>query len=482
MKKIIAILSLVVLITTSTFAQSMYGDAVKFDVKMKYIYSFEEALKTAKKENKLIFFNCFADWAGPCHAMNKHVFSDQAFADWMDKNFVNFFMDVTSKAGNAFANKYAVRTMAHYLVLDQNGEIVHRIVGGHQIPEFKAILEKSLNPKTSLVGMDKRYAAGERTIPFMRDYFETLRHADQNDKSNVVLDEILAKLKPAEYSKKENWRLITAKIRSSKDPLLAHVIDNKAAYVKASGDSTVNDLISKIYFKELYPYASGDSLYSGEVFLNSYLAIQKGNLPAEDKVFTIYDIGKFRGEGKYKEMLTAIRTRTEGWNKSMLTNLELSLGKFKSVSIEDKKILEDYLLEKSSQLSEKDAKSYKSAINKLNNVDGIQFENINLAEALKKAKAENKMVFMDCYTTWCGPCKWLDENTFRDKQVGDFFKRNFVSIKVDMERGEGPAILKKYEVKAFPTLLVLRADGTIAKRMLGAMDAQSLLKQIGELN
>ena len=96
MKKFTLVLNLVCFLALGSFAQSMYGDAVKADVKMKYVYSFEEALKKAKEENKLIFFNCFADWAVPCHSMNKLVFSDQEFADWMDKHFVNFFIDVTT--------------------------------------------------------------------------------------------------------------------------------------------------------------------------------------------------------------------------------------------------------------------------------------------------------------------------------------------------------------------------------------------------
>lgn len=75
-------------------AQSMYGDAVAADVKMKYVYSLDEALHLAKKENKLIFCNCFEDWAIPCHGMNKKVFSNQEFARWMDGHFINFFIDL----------------------------------------------------------------------------------------------------------------------------------------------------------------------------------------------------------------------------------------------------------------------------------------------------------------------------------------------------------------------------------------------------
>ena len=56
MKKFTLVLNLVCFLALSSFAQSMYGDAVKADVKMKYVYSFEEALKKAKEENKLIFF------------------------------------------------------------------------------------------------------------------------------------------------------------------------------------------------------------------------------------------------------------------------------------------------------------------------------------------------------------------------------------------------------------------------------------------
>ena len=106
MKKLVIVLNLVCMFALGSFAQSMYGDAAKADVKMKYVYSFEEALKRAKEEHKLIFFNCFADWAIPCHSMNKLVFSDQEFADWMDKHFVNLFIDVTSREGRPLAEKY----------------------------------------------------------------------------------------------------------------------------------------------------------------------------------------------------------------------------------------------------------------------------------------------------------------------------------------------------------------------------------------
>ncbi len=107
---------------------------------------------------------------------------------------------------------------------------------------------------------------------------------------------------------------------------------------------------------------------------------------------------------------------------------------------------------------------------------GIEFEHGTFDEALAKAKAENKIVFMDCYTVWCGPCKRLANEVFPLKEVGDYFNANFVSIKMDMEKGEGVELRKKYGVQAFPTLLWIDAEGNIMHRLVGGRSAKALIE------
>lgn len=105
----------------------------------------------------------------------------------------------------------------------------------------------------------------------------------------------------------------------------------------------------------------------------------------------------------------------------------------------------------------------------------ISFFHGTWEEALKKAKAENKLIFVDAYASWCGPCKWMARNAFQDGDVGKFFNDNFINVKMDMERGEGPTFAGKYPVRAYPTLMFIDGDGKQAHKMEGALDASQLL-------
>ena len=106
---------------------------------------------------------------------------------------------------------------------------------------------------------------------------------------------------------------------------------------------------------------------------------------------------------------------------------------------------------------------------------GIKFDQGTFAEALAKAKAENKKVFMDCYTSWCGPCKKMAKNIFPLPQVGEYFNQHFISIKMDMEKGEGIELASKYNVKNFPTLLFMDTDGNVLHKRVGSTDASGLI-------
>lgn len=107
---------------------------------------------------------------------------------------------------------------------------------------------------------------------------------------------------------------------------------------------------------------------------------------------------------------------------------------------------------------------------------GVKFEHTTPMEALQKADKENKILFIDCYTSWCGPCKMLTKKTFPQKVVGDFFNKNFVNVKVDMEKGQGPMLANMYKVQGYPTLLWINAKTRkVIYRVMGFQSPEQLI-------
>lgn len=112
--------------------------------------------------------------------------------------------------------------------------------------------------------------------------------------------------------------------------------------------------------------------------------------------------------------------------------------------------------------------------------EGMKFckEGTKFAEAVAQAKAEKKMVFLDCYTSWCGPCKMMARDIFPQKKVGDFMNPKFICIKIDMEKGEGPSLTQKFQVSAFPTFIIFNSDAQEIGRFLGGSDADGFIDRV----
>lgn len=109
--------------------------------------------------------------------------------------------------------------------------------------------------------------------------------------------------------------------------------------------------------------------------------------------------------------------------------------------------------------------------------EGIEFRDVqNWDQAVKLAKKENKPIFLDGYTTWCGPCKMMAKNVFTQEKVGVFFNENFVNVKFDLETEAGKPIAKEHEIYAFPTMIFFDHNGEFTHRSVGYHEADELIE------
>jgi len=121
---------------------------------------------------------------------------------------------------------------------------------------------------------------------------------------------------------------------------------------------------------------------------------------------------------------------------------------------------------------------------------GITFEHgLNWSQIKEKAKKENKFIFVDLFTTWCGPCKYMSASVFPQTKVGDFFNSKFVNAKIQMDKTdkdseevkawyeEAERFGKDYKIAAYPTFLIFNPQGELVHRMVGGGDADEFIER-----
>lgn len=115
--------------------------------------------------------------------------------------------------------------------------------------------------------------------------------------------------------------------------------------------------------------------------------------------------------------------------------------------------------------------------------NGIKFQSDKKWNDIKAAaKASGKLIFVDAYATWCGPCKWMAKEVFTEDAVGKVFNEQFINAKFDMEEGEGKMLASAYKVDAYPTLLFIDGNGNLVHKAVGALEADELLDEAKKSN
>lgn len=119
---------------------------------------------------------------------------------------------------------------------------------------------------------------------------------------------------------------------------------------------------------------------------------------------------------------------------------------------------------------------------------GTHFEHgLSWQQVKEKAKKENKFLFVDCFTTWCGPCKYMTSTIFPQEKMGDFFNKNFVNVKVQFDKtkddseevkswyADAEAMSKEFKIRAYPTFLIFSPQGELVHRIVGGGDADGFI-------
>ena len=209
-------------------------------------------LATAKKDNKIIFFDAYTSWCGPCKMMAKDVFTKDNVADLFNQTFLNVKYDMEKGEGPALKDKFGVSAYPTYLFINGDGEVIHKIVGSMPAPEFIEEAKKALNPESTAFGLARRFNNGDHSQATAVAYLEALEKAYESDKMGAVAKTYFDGLPQASLLEATNWELALKYLNNPAAQAFTYLFNNKAELEKKYGAEKVNTYFQRTMSSAVY--------------------------------------------------------------------------------------------------------------------------------------------------------------------------------------------------------------------------------------
>ncbi|SMO56431.1 Thioredoxin [Solitalea koreensis] len=185
----------------------MTANAQNREINFKHDTAFNEVLAEAKQQHKLIFFDAYTSWCGPCKMMANTVFKTDSVADFFNQNFVNLKVDMEKGEGPKLKDRFGVSAYPTLLFIDGDGNVIHKLVGSSPSPEFMAESRKALNPEKTVFGLAKKFDGGDHSAQTAMAYLSALEIAYEHVKMGEVAKIYFDALPKESLLEKANWEL-----------------------------------------------------------------------------------------------------------------------------------------------------------------------------------------------------------------------------------------------------------------------------------
>ncbi len=267
------LLALMVCLTGVIYAQESQ-DGIKF-VENK---TFNQALDLAKKENKLLFIDCYTSWCGPCKMMARDVFTQKIVGDYFNPKFICMKVDMEKGEGVQLKDKFQVKAFPTFVILNGEGEIISRLVGGGKAEDFIKRVENSLSER-GLLALQKRYNAGERGTEFLNDYIQALSEAYLSDECAKVAEEMLAGKEANLIQDKLLFDAFVNHINSPESPSFQYVLNHKKEFLNQYGEQKVNMKLNRVWssYPNTFIKRGTDGATFDEARMRDYVALMDKN-------------------------------------------------------------------------------------------------------------------------------------------------------------------------------------------------------------
>ena len=234
---------------TGSEAEAVHAVAGESALKISFKkLTLEQAMAEAKIAKKLIYVDLSATWCGPCQQLKKVTFPNEMVADFMNKNFISIAFECdTDDISKEYRTKYKNSAFPTHLIIDENGELVHKFVGFLNPNDFVAELQKGTGTAKGLQYYNRKYLAGERSPEFMHEYIVVLANANEGGAAAKLAADYLNTLSADQLATRENFALVYEFARDIDGPVAQKVIKNQDKFLQSVGENELNNYLYMLW-------------------------------------------------------------------------------------------------------------------------------------------------------------------------------------------------------------------------------------------
>lgn len=445
--------------------------------------TYSEALEKAKVENKLVFVDCYTTWCGPCKHMTEVVFPQAKAGEFFNPRFVCVKFDMEKGEGKELGKKLGVPAYPTFVIVRPDGTVQHRIVGGGDLESFIESVKLGLNEKTNLLYLTERYNSGKMKKAELAVYYRVLNDAYDSKMAEKVLGELKEKMSEKDRLKAEYWSLFEMGNCMPGSEDFNFILANYPALVKNVGKEKVDQLLYSGYISVLSRYISGRTPKNALDIATLKGQLEKSEIAQKDALLEACAVAEVVIDKNAAKAVELMEEKSEtmtfdGFVNFYVAHYALQEQLTKDMYSRMLAVAEKVGMRMEDADKKKDLVAIMDVLKKKAHI-GVYFEDLTFEQALEKAKLNRQMVFVDCYTSWCGPCKYMTSTVFPQEKMGDYLNR-FICVKYDMEKGEGPELAKRFGVAAYPTFLLIDMNGNVRHKIVGGGEPDEFIKRVEE--
>ncbi|UKJ07647.1 thioredoxin family protein [Solitalea lacus] len=283
------------------------ANAQNREINFKHDVPFKEVLAEAKKQNKLIFFDAYTSWCGPCKVMSNTVFKTDSVADFFNQTFVNLKVDMEKGEGPQLKDKFGVSAYPTLMFIDGGGNVVHKIVGSAPVGEFMAESRKALNPNTTVTGLAMKFNKGDHSKETAMAYMKALETAYEHVKLGEVAKVYFDAQPQESLMESKNWELITRYLLDNSSTAFKYLFNRSNDLYALYGKGKVDSYFYKVFgtttgaLKKAYSTKNG--IEEAEIKAKDMESLLANNPAYQNTLFSLHLV-QFSSKGQWDQFCT----------------------------------------------------------------------------------------------------------------------------------------------------------------------------------